>query len=90
MDVPRLHAARNRLIKRIVIGTVALGAIVAVTLVLMRLKPAAPPVDKGAVWMDTVSFSLRSCPCTKGVAIASAAQAAYNFSPELNVTACGV
>ncbi len=54
MDVPRLHAARNRLIKRIVIGTVLLGAAGAVTFFLMRLKPAAPNAEKGEVWMDTV------------------------------------
>jgi HlyD family secretion protein len=54
MDVPRLHAARNRLIKRIVVGTILLGAIGAVTFFLMRLKPAAPNVEKGEIWMDTV------------------------------------
>ncbi len=54
MDVPRLNAARNRLIKRIVIGTVLLGAIGAVTFFVMRLKPAAPNAEKGEVWMDTV------------------------------------
>jgi hypothetical protein len=32
----------------------------------------------------------RSCPCTKGAARASSAQAAYSRSPLLNVRACGV
>jgi HlyD family secretion protein len=54
MDIPRINAGRNRLIKRIAIGAVALAAIGGVSFYLYRLKPAAPPVDKGAVWMDTV------------------------------------
>ena len=54
MDVPRKNAARNRLIKRLVIGGISLAAIAGIGLYVYRLKPAAPPVDKGAVWMDTV------------------------------------
>ena len=42
------------------------------------------------VLMVKVSLPLSSCPCTKGVAIASIPQAAYIFSPELNVIRCGV
>lgn len=38
--------------------------------------------------IDTGSFL--KCPCTKGVAIASAAQAAYKVSPDLNLIRCGV
>jgi HlyD family secretion protein len=54
MDIPRQNAARNRLIKRLAIGAVLLGAAGAVSFFLYRLKPAAPNVEKGAVWMDTV------------------------------------
>ena len=54
MDVPRLNAGRNRLIKRIVIGTVLLSGIGVASFFLYRLKPAAPSVEKGSVWMDTV------------------------------------
>ncbi|MGD0497143.1 MAG: HlyD family efflux transporter periplasmic adaptor subunit [Bryobacteraceae bacterium] len=54
MDIPRKNSGRNRLIKRIVFGTVALAAVGGVSAYLYRLKPAAPSVDKGAVWMDTV------------------------------------
>ncbi len=54
MDIPRRNAARNRLIKRLAIGGVALAVFCAVGWYVYKLKPAAPPVDKGAVWMDTV------------------------------------
>src|ERR1039457_7513816 len=54
MDVPRLNAGRNRLIKRIVIGPVLLSGIGVASFFLYRLKPAAPSVEKGSVWMDTV------------------------------------
>jgi HlyD family secretion protein len=54
MDVPRKNAARNRLIRRLVFGVLAAAAIGAVSVYVYRLKPAAPPVEKGAVWMDTV------------------------------------
>ena len=37
-----------------------------------------------------VSGSPRRCPCTKGVAIASIAQAAWICSPVSNVIRCGV
>ncbi len=54
MDVPRKNAARNRLIKRLAIGAVLAVAVAGISFYLYRLKPAAPTVDKGAVWMDTV------------------------------------
>jgi HlyD family secretion protein len=54
MDIPRKHALRNRVIKRLVIGAVVLAAVAGVGVYVYRLKPAAPPVDKGSVWMDTV------------------------------------
>jgi len=54
MDVPREGAARKRLIKRIVLGGIALAVIAGVSLGLSRLKPAAPHVERSVVWMDTV------------------------------------
>ena len=54
MDVPRKGAARNRLIRRITIGVVLAIAIPAITWGLLRLKPAAPTVERATVWVDTV------------------------------------
>lgn len=54
MDVPRKGAARNRLIRRIAFGLVAVIAVLLITLGLKRLQPAAPPVDRSTVWVDTV------------------------------------
>src|SRR5579863_6802111 len=54
MDIPRKSAARARRIRYaiyIVGGLIAAGSI---TLGLSRLKPAAPSVDGGTVWRDTV------------------------------------
>lgn len=54
MDVPRKSAAKKRLIKRIIIGVVLLAGVGAVSLVLARLKPAAPGVELSTLWPDTV------------------------------------
>ena len=54
MDIQRPSNARARKIRRIAYGTVALMLIGGVTYGLSRLKPAAPSVDKGTVWSDTV------------------------------------
>jgi HlyD family secretion protein len=55
MDIQRPSSvARNKKIRRIVIGVVALLAIGAITLALSRLKPAAPTVDRGTAYLDTV------------------------------------
>jgi HlyD family secretion protein len=54
MDVPRKSAARKRLIRRIILGAIALAAIPLITMGLARLKPAAPPVERSTVWVDTV------------------------------------
>jgi HlyD family secretion protein len=54
MDIPRPSAARQRRIRRIIYGVVGLLVIALVTVALSRLKPAAPTVDKGTVWPDTV------------------------------------
>ena len=54
MDIPRKDASRKRLIRRIIIGLVIIIAVVGTSLGLNRLKPAAPSVDGGVVWRDTV------------------------------------
>ena len=54
MDIPRTGVARRRLIRWIVFGTVALAAVAAITVVLARLEPAAPSVDRNTVWVDAV------------------------------------
>src|SRR5689334_13474584 len=54
MDIPRKSAAKKRLIKRIVAVVVLLGVVGVVSVLLGRLKPAAPPVEMSTVWPDTV------------------------------------
>lgn len=54
MDIPRKSAARQRLIRRIVLGVTGVAALVAITLGLGRLQPAAPTVERSTVWVDTV------------------------------------
>jgi HlyD family secretion protein len=55
MDIPRSASVkRNKLIKRTVYAILLVGAILLTTLGLSRLKPAAPPVDRSTVWLDTV------------------------------------
>ena len=55
MDIARpssVAAARKK--RRILFGTGAVVIIVLVTIGLSRLEPAAPSVEKGTVWVDTV------------------------------------
>src|SRR5678815_2321060 len=55
MDVARPQSvARNKKIKRAIIGVLVLIAAAGVTLGLSRMKPAAPSVDRGTLWIDTV------------------------------------
>jgi HlyD family secretion protein len=55
MDIPRgKEVGRRRMIRRIVTVTLAVAALGGVTFALARLKPAAPSVDRGSVWIDTV------------------------------------
>ncbi|MGH9722042.1 MAG: efflux RND transporter periplasmic adaptor subunit [Bryobacteraceae bacterium] len=54
MDVPRKGVARKKMIRRIILGTVVLITIPLITLGLMRMKPAAPPVEWATLWPDTV------------------------------------
>jgi HlyD family secretion protein len=54
MDIQRPSNARAKRIRRIIYGTVALMLLGGVTYGLSKLKPAAPSVDSGTVWSDTV------------------------------------
>jgi HlyD family secretion protein len=54
MDIQRPSNARAKKIRRIAYGTVTLMLLVGVTYALSKLKPAAPKVDAGTVWSDTV------------------------------------
>jgi HlyD family secretion protein len=52
VDIPREPARRGR--KRLLYGGLALLAVVVATVGLRDLKPAAPKVDRAAVWVDSV------------------------------------
>jgi multidrug resistance efflux pump len=52
VDIPRAPANRGR--KRLIYGGIALVALVAMTVGLRGLKPAAPRVDRASVWIDSV------------------------------------
>jgi len=52
VDIQRTPAKRGR--KQIIYGAIAMVAVVAMTLGLRSLKPAAPEVDRASVWIDSV------------------------------------
>ncbi len=54
MDIPRKSAARQRRIRRAIYIVVGVVGAVSITWGLSRLKPAAPEVDGGTVYRDTV------------------------------------
>ena len=54
MDIQRPSNARAKKIRRIAYGTIALMLLGGVTYALSKLKPAAPAVDPGTIWSDTV------------------------------------
>jgi HlyD family secretion protein len=54
MDIQRKDAGKKRLIRRILIGIVVVAAVAGTSIVVGRLKPAAPSVDLSVVWPDTV------------------------------------
>ena len=54
MDIQRPSNARAKKIRRIAYGTIAVMLLGGVTYALSKLKPAAPTVDKGTVWSETV------------------------------------
>ena len=54
MDIVRPEIKRKKQIRRIIYACVGLVLVVAITVGLKRLKPAAPGVDKATLWPDTV------------------------------------
>src|SRR5579871_4536071 len=54
MDIALPSNARRKRLRRILYGAIALVAILLLTLGLSRLKPAAPGVERGTLWIDTV------------------------------------
>src|SRR5258708_7600330 len=54
MEIQRPSHARERKIRRIAFGTVALILIAGVTFGVSRLRPAAPTVERAAIWPDEV------------------------------------
>jgi HlyD family secretion protein len=54
MDIARPSQAGRKTKLRIVYGGAGILAILLVTLGLSKLKPAAPTVERGSVWIDTV------------------------------------
>ena len=61
MDIPREPPRKGR--KRLIYGGVIGGGLVLVTLALGQLEPAAPTVEAGTVWFDTV----QRCPMLRQV-----------------------
>jgi HlyD family secretion protein len=54
VDIPRPDQSRKRKIRRALYGIGAAAVIILITVGVSRLKPAAPSVDRAAVWVDTV------------------------------------
>jgi HlyD family secretion protein len=54
MDIARPEYKLQKRRRQIVIGAIGAVLVVAVTIGVMRLKPAAPSVERGTVWTDTV------------------------------------
>lgn len=54
MDIARPDQSKAKRKKRIIIGAIALSALVGITVLLAQLKPAAPTVERNLVWIDTV------------------------------------
>jgi HlyD family secretion protein len=55
MDIQRpASVARNKKLRRIAIGVAAMLVVGVVSVVLARLRPAAPTVEEATVWQDTV------------------------------------
>ena len=55
MDIQRpASVAQAKKRRQIMFGIVGVLVIVAVSVVLARLKPAAPTVERATVWVDTV------------------------------------
>lgn len=54
MDIPREGALKRKRKRQVVTAAIGLLVVMAITLGLSRLKPAAPGVDRAGVWIDSV------------------------------------
>ncbi len=54
MDIARPELKQKKRRRQIIFGAIALLFIVAISIGVTRLKPAAPTVERGTVWTDTV------------------------------------
>src|ERR1051326_2006949 len=54
MDIVRENVAAHKRRRRIIYGLVGIPLLVLVTVGLSKLKPAAPGVERGTAWIDTV------------------------------------
>jgi HlyD family secretion protein len=54
MDIARPEFRRQRIIRRIVMAVIATVVLVVATIFIWRMRPAAPSVERGTVYMDTV------------------------------------
>ena len=55
MDIARPELARAKKVRRAIYGSIALVALIIVTIGIAKLKPAAPTVDRSTVWSGTVA-----------------------------------
>jgi HlyD family secretion protein len=54
MDIPRQNAARERRKRQMLFGGIGIVLVLAMTLGVSRLRPAAPGIERSTVWVDTV------------------------------------
>ena len=54
MDIPRPDQTKAKRKKRILYATVGVVVLAGITVLLARLKPAAPTLERNLVWVDTV------------------------------------
>ncbi len=54
MDVKREGVAKKKMIRRIIVLTLTVAAVGAISWQLSKLKPAAPTVERATVWIDSV------------------------------------
>jgi HlyD family secretion protein len=54
MDIARPNVAKEKRRKRIIYAVITAAVLAAITVVLMRLKPAAPTIDRNLVWFGNV------------------------------------
>ena len=54
MDIARPEFKRQKLRRQILLSVVGAAVIAAATVGILRLKPAAPEVERGTVWPDVV------------------------------------